>query len=77
MRWRPQDMGSAREKQFKAIGEMLRGNCPCGKWLVLTTTPHTRNKPFVCEGPCHANKECGHTYFYEDGAWKGSVINEM
>lgn len=68
---------AARERQIKAICEILRGNCPCGKWLVLVPSAYPKGKPFVCEGPCHANKKCGHTYFYEDGGWKGSAINAM
>jgi hypothetical protein len=68
---------AAKEQLIKTVCSFLRGTCPCGKWLVLIPSPKiTKENPFVCEGPCHMNKKCGHTYWHENGEWKGSAIRD-
>lgn len=69
----PPEVGDAR---IVWATSFLRGNCPCGAWLVLSPRSYTEATPFVCTGPCHANKPCGHTYYCEEGEWKGSAIND-
>lgn len=45
------------------IRDIWRGNCVCGKWIILVKT-YTEKKPFVCGGPCHANIACGRRWYW-------------
>jgi hypothetical protein len=47
------------------VPEAWRGNCPCGKWLVVLRV-YTREKPLVCHGPCVSPADaCGRLWFVE------------
>ena len=48
-----------------------RGNCSCGKWLVVLRT-YTEDKPLRCEGPCGSTTGCGALWY-----WEGDVLREV
>jgi len=54
------------DTKFDPVRDIMRGNCPCGKWLVVPRG-FTEDRPLVCGGPCHSGKECGRLYFWRHG----------
>lgn len=50
---------------FDPIRDIARGNCYCGKWLVIPKT-FTREKPLECHGPCGKEGTCDRNWFWED-----------
>jgi dCMP deaminase len=50
---------------FDPIRDIARGNCFCGKWLVIPQG-FTKTKPLVCGGTCGSGDSCGRQWFWED-----------
>jgi hypothetical protein len=44
------------------VPDAWRGNCLCGKWLVVLRV-FTREAPLVCHGPCGGTGSCGRAWF--------------
>lgn len=55
--------------KWDPIRDVYRGNCLCGKWLVIPSG-FTRERPLICGGPCGQGIECGRAWFWEGGIVK-------
>jgi len=49
------------------ITDIYRGNCKCGKWLLIMPC-HTEAKPLECHGMCHSDVPCGRKYIWGEKA---------
>lgn len=51
-----------KSKTIDMIRDVFRGNCQCGKWLVILPT-FTIDNPLECHGPCHSDIKCGRKHY--------------
>jgi dCMP deaminase len=51
--------------KWDPVRDVYRGNCVCGKWLVIPKG-FTESNPLICGGPCGSQKKCGRRYYWKE-----------